>query len=92
MIRHMTYFRVKRRTLGQAYERFLSDTLPAGGTILVVECGERWTTRVGHAAWSSRRSGRCHAEGESARWPARGGNPSAGAGCSTERRKAGSWA
>jgi hypothetical protein len=48
MIRHMTYFRVKRRTLGQAYERFLSDSLPAGGTILVVECDERWpTTRVG---------------------------------------------
>jgi hypothetical protein len=48
MIRHMTYFRVKRRTLGQAFERFLADVLAPGSTILVVECGQRWpTTRVG---------------------------------------------
>jgi hypothetical protein len=48
MIRHMTYFRVKRRTLGRVYERFLGDVLAPGGTILVVECGQGWpTTRVG---------------------------------------------
>lgn len=48
MIRHMTYFRVKRRTIGRAYERFLTDTLQPGGTIMVVECGQRWpTTRIG---------------------------------------------
>lgn len=48
MIRHMTYFRVKRRTLGRANEGFLADALAPGGTILVVECGQSWpTTRVG---------------------------------------------
>ena len=44
MIRQMTYFRLKRRTLGEAYERFITDTLPPGGTILLVECDLSWPT------------------------------------------------
>jgi hypothetical protein len=48
MVRALTYFRVKRRTLGAAYERFLLDHLEPGGTIVVVDCRQRWsTTRVG---------------------------------------------
>lgn len=31
MVQRMTYFRVKRRTLGEAYERFLLDHLEPGG-------------------------------------------------------------
>jgi len=47
MIRHMSYFRVKRLRLGGAYERFLEETLSPGGTIFLVECRRRWpTTRV----------------------------------------------
>ena len=38
MIRRMTYFRLKRLTLGRAYARFLEETLAPGGTILLVEC------------------------------------------------------
>jgi hypothetical protein len=48
MVREMTYFRVKRRTLGDGYRRFLEERLPPGGTIFVVDCQRRWpTTRVG---------------------------------------------
>jgi hypothetical protein len=47
MIERMTYFRVKRLRLGEAYERFLEQTLSPGGTIFVVDCKLRWpTTRV----------------------------------------------
>lgn len=47
MIRHMSYFRVKRLRLGAVYERFLEQTLAPGGTIFIVECRRRWpTTRV----------------------------------------------
>jgi hypothetical protein len=47
MIERMTYFRVKRLRLGEAYERFLEQTLSPGGTIFVVDCQLRWpTTRV----------------------------------------------
>lgn len=42
MIRRMTYFRVKRRTLGAAYTRFLEESLAPGGTILVPECRLTW--------------------------------------------------
>jgi len=38
----MAYFRVKRRRLGPAYERFLNDHLEPGGLIIVAECGKRW--------------------------------------------------
>jgi hypothetical protein len=43
----MQYFRVKRRRLGETFERFLDDTLEPGATVFVVECGLAWpTTRV----------------------------------------------
>ena len=48
MTQTMTYFRVKRRRLGDAYEGFLSDALEPGGTIFLVDCRRTWrTTRVG---------------------------------------------
>ena len=48
MIRHMTYFRVKRLRLGPTFERFLVDTLAPGGVILLSECTKTWpATRVG---------------------------------------------
>jgi hypothetical protein len=48
MVRVLTYFRVKRRTLGEGYERFLRQRLEPGGTILVVDCRRTWgTTRMG---------------------------------------------
>jgi hypothetical protein len=48
MVSYMDYFRVKRRRLGAAYERFFASRLAPGGTILVIECEQRWpTTRIG---------------------------------------------
>ena len=48
MVRHMTYFRVKRLRLGPTFERFLEDALAPGGTILISECSKSWpATRVG---------------------------------------------
>ncbi len=48
MLQYMTYFRVKRRWLGAAYEGFLKDTLSPGGTIFLVECQRSWpVTRIG---------------------------------------------
>jgi hypothetical protein len=48
MVRALTYFRVKRRMLGAAYERFLTEHLAPGGTILVSECTRTWrTTSIG---------------------------------------------
>src|SRR5436309_9672507 len=44
MVRRMSYFRLKRRTLGEAYERFLRERLAPGGTIIVMECGLQWPT------------------------------------------------
>jgi hypothetical protein len=47
-LRRMAYFRIKRTRLGPGYEKFLTDVLEPGGTIVVVECGQRWpTTRIG---------------------------------------------
>jgi hypothetical protein len=47
-LRRMTYFRVKRRTLGQAFTRFLAERLEPGGTIVVSDCRLRWpVTRIG---------------------------------------------
>lgn len=42
MVQRMTYFRVKRRTLGREYEAFLRERLEPGGTILLVETEVRW--------------------------------------------------
>src|SRR4030095_810617 len=48
MVKRMSYFRLKRRTLGPVYERFLRECLAPDGTIVVVECGLQWpTTRRG---------------------------------------------
>jgi hypothetical protein len=48
MVNYMDYYRVKRRVLGQAYERFLRERLAPGGTILILECERKWpTTRLG---------------------------------------------
>lgn len=48
MVRALTYFRVKRRSLGASYERFLVERLRPGGTLLLMECRTRWnTTRIG---------------------------------------------
>src|ERR1043166_561861 len=44
MVKRMSYFRLKRRTLGPVYERFLRECLAPDGTIVVVECGLRWPT------------------------------------------------
>ena len=38
MIQRMTYFRVKRLWLGQAYESFIRQYLEPGGTIFIVDC------------------------------------------------------
>lgn len=47
MVRWMTYLRMKRLTLGAAYERFLTDHLAPGGTILLVRDRSSWpVTRV----------------------------------------------
>jgi hypothetical protein len=48
MIKYMEYFRVKRLSLGRAYERFLNRRLVPGGTIILVDCQRKWpTTRIG---------------------------------------------
>jgi hypothetical protein len=44
MIQRMTYFRVKRLRLGEAYTRFLEETLEPGATLFLVECGLSWPT------------------------------------------------
>jgi hypothetical protein len=47
MIQRMTYFRVKRRRLGETFTRFIEDVLPPGGTIFLTECNLQWpTTRI----------------------------------------------
>lgn len=44
MIQHMTYFRVKRLALGEAFERFIERSLAPGGAIILSECTLRWPT------------------------------------------------
>jgi hypothetical protein len=44
MIRRMGYFRYKYQQLPAAYEEFLRENLAPGGTVLVVDCEERWPT------------------------------------------------
>jgi hypothetical protein len=44
MIQSMQYFRVKRRRLGETFERFLDETLAPGATIFLVECELAWPT------------------------------------------------
>lgn len=45
MVSYMSYFRVKRRTLGPAYEAFLDQCLAPDGTILIVDCTRTWPTK-----------------------------------------------
>jgi len=45
MVNYMEYFRVKRRTLGPAYEAFLDRCLAPDGTIVIVDCTRKWPTR-----------------------------------------------
>lgn len=41
------YFRVKRTSLGSAYEQFLRELVPPGGTLFLVESGFQWpATRI----------------------------------------------
>jgi hypothetical protein len=48
MIQRMTYFRVKKLSLGAAYERFIRETLEPGGTIFLIDCSLNWpTTKLG---------------------------------------------
>jgi hypothetical protein len=48
MVAYMDYYRVKRRRLGRSYERFLSERLAPGGTILILECRRTWpSVRIG---------------------------------------------
>jgi hypothetical protein len=42
MLEYMSYFRVKRLRLGEAYERFLRERLMPGGTIVISECRRSW--------------------------------------------------
>lgn len=44
MIQRMTYFRVKRLWLGEAYENFIRQSLEPGGTVFIIECGLKWPT------------------------------------------------
>ena len=44
MGRHLSYFRIKRRSLGAAYRKFLSTRLAPGGTIFVLDCRMTWPT------------------------------------------------
>ena len=47
-LQYLTYFRVKYRTLPEAYRRFLLERVEPGGVLIVADCGKTWpTTRVG---------------------------------------------
>lgn len=46
MVRVLTYFRFKRRTLGAGYEDFLHQHLAPGGTLLLSECRASWDTNA----------------------------------------------
>lgn len=48
MLRLITYYRSKFRRLPEAYRDFITRSLAPGGTIVVVECEQRWpVTRLG---------------------------------------------
>jgi hypothetical protein len=52
MLEGMAYLRLKRRTLGRTWERFLEERLLPGGTVLAVECSRTWRSRqVGDRAF-----------------------------------------
>lgn len=44
----VSYFRLKRSALGEAYKKFILETLEPGGTLFLLECCYSWlATRVG---------------------------------------------
>lgn len=43
MVRRMSYFRVKRTSLGDTYSRFLEEKMRAGATIYLIDCGFTWS-------------------------------------------------
>lgn len=45
MVGWMSYFRVKRLSLGRDYERFLLERLAPGGTVVICDCRKRWPVR-----------------------------------------------
>lgn len=48
MVRRMAYFRVKRRSLGETYRRFLEEKLSPNATIYLIDCRLRWpSSQVG---------------------------------------------
>ena len=42
MVQRMSYFRLKKLTLGEAYRRFLDECLEPGGTIFLIDCRFSW--------------------------------------------------
>ncbi|RDV14189.1 hypothetical protein DXT99_15465 [Pontibacter diazotrophicus] len=42
MLDAISYFRVKRLQLGEAYKQFISENLEENGTLLLVECQKSW--------------------------------------------------
>jgi hypothetical protein len=48
MVQQMGYFRIKQLQLGPVYEQFLTDSLPRGATVFVVDCRLSWpTSKIG---------------------------------------------
>ncbi len=45
MLEAMAYLRLKRHSIGRVYERFLEESLAAGGTILVIASTRSWRVR-----------------------------------------------
>jgi len=42
MVRRMSYFRLKKLSLGETYRKFLDQCLEPGGTLLLVDCRLSW--------------------------------------------------
>ena len=40
---HIAYFRVKKRSLGPWYERFIRERLQPGGKLLIINCEKQWS-------------------------------------------------
>lgn len=40
MVREFAYFRIKLRDLGDAYERFIKETLSPGGSLIIIDCDD----------------------------------------------------
>ncbi len=45
MVRRMSYFRVKRTSLGESYSRFLEEKFRSGATVYLVECRFKWLAK-----------------------------------------------